>query len=228
MTSLHGRGPRNVAALIDHSLLTPEASEPQIERLCRAAALFGFAAVCVNPTWVALAVRLLGGSAVRVCSVAGFPLGATPADVKAYEIARAIADGAREIDMVINVGALKSGHMPTVERDLEALTGACRKRAVLCKVIIEAALLSDEEKKTVSLLAKEAGADFIKTSTGFAGNAVVSDVALLREIVGPQMGIKAAGGIRSLDTFDAMVAAGATRIGTSSGVVIVEEAARRR
>jgi deoxyribose-phosphate aldolase len=228
MTSPHERPPltaASAAALIDHSLLKTEASAGQIAQLCEEARLYGFAAVCVNPAWVALASRELGGSTVSVCSVLGFPLGATPSDVKAYEAERVIADGAREIDMVINVGALKSGDLRTVERDLEALVGTCRRRAVVCKVIIEAALLSDEEKRTVSILAKRAGADFIKTSTGFAGNALISDVVFLRTVVGADMGIKAAGGIRTLEALAAMVAAGATRIGTSAGVRIVGEAA---
>jgi deoxyribose-phosphate aldolase len=214
-----------VAALIDHTLLKPEVTALQIDGLCQEAIRHGFATVCVNPSWVWRASRLLGNSPVGVCSVVGFPLGATPADVKAYESERAIADGAREIDMVINIGALKSGDLLTVTRDLEALLGACRRRDVLCKVIIEATLLTLEEKRAAALLAREAGANFIKTSTGFAGQAMAADVAFLRETVGPQMGIKAAGGIRDLAALESMIAAGATRIGTSSGVNIVAEAA---
>jgi deoxyribose-phosphate aldolase len=231
MTSSHGarsRSAAEVAALIDHTLLKPDVTALQIESLCQEAVRYGFAAVCINPWWVALASGLLGNSAVRVCSVVGFPLGATPADVKAYESERAIADGAREIDMVINIGALKSGDLRTVVRDLDAIVGICRRRDVACKVIIEATLLTIEEKKAVALLASEAGANFLKTSTGFAGQAMASDVAFLRETVGPEMGIKAAGGIRELATLEAMTAAGATRIGTSSGVAIVEEVTGHR
>src|SRR3954470_49737 len=167
---LHAAGgaPAGVASMIDHTLLKPDASRADIEALCREAAQFKFATVCVNPTWVAIAARLLGGSGVGVCSVIGFPLGATTPDVKGYETQRAIFDGAREIDMVINIGALKSGDLRTVERDIEALTGPCRDAGVLSKVIIEAALLTDDEKVSASTIAKAAGADFVKTSTGFA------------------------------------------------------------
>jgi deoxyribose-phosphate aldolase len=160
-----------------------------------------------------------------VCSVVGFPLGATTADVKGYETRRAIFDGAREIDMVINVGALKSGDLRTMERDIEAVTGPCRDCAVLSKVIIEAALLTDEEKITACTLAKAAGADYVKTSTGFGpGGATASDVALMRRVVGAEMGVKAAGGVRDLEGLKAMVAAGATRVGASAGVKIVQQA----
>jgi deoxyribose-phosphate aldolase len=215
--------------LIDHTLLKPDAARADIERLCREAREFSFATVCVNPAWVATAASLLRGSAVGVCSVVGFPLGATTADVKNYETRRAIFDGATEIDMVINIGALKSGDLRTVERDIEAVVGPCRECRVLSKVIIEAALLSDEEKITACTLAKAAGADFVKTSTGFAsGGATAADVALMRRVVGADMGVKAAGGVRDLEGLKAMVAAGATRVGASAGVKIVQESTGRQ
>src|SRR5205823_4835516 len=189
------------------------------------AAQFTFATVCVNPTWVALCARLLAGTGVGVCSVVGFPLGATTADVKHYETRRAIFDGASEIDMVINVGALKSGDLRVVERDIEAVTVPCRECGALSKVIIEAALLTDDEKVTACTLAKAAGADYVKTSTGFGpGGATAADVALMRRVVGADMGIKAAGGVRDLDSLKAMIAAGATRVGASAGVKIVQQA----
>jgi len=213
-----------VAGLIDHTLLKPDASRADIERLCREAAQFRFATVCVNPTWVALAARLLAGSDVGVCSVVGFPLGATTPDVKHYETRRAIFDGAREVDMVINVGALKSGDLRLVERDIEVVALAAREAGVLTKVIIEAALLTDEEKVTACTLAKAAGSDYVKTSTGFGpGGATAADVALMRSVVGSVMGVKAAGGVRDLSALQAMVAAGATRVGASAGVRIVQE-----
>jgi deoxyribose-phosphate aldolase len=213
-----------VAAMIDHTLLKPDATRQEIEMLCREAAQYEFASVCVNPTWVALCARLLQGSRVSVCSVVGFPLGATTADTKHYETRRAIFDGAREVDMVINVGALKSGDLRLVERDIDAVTAPCRDAAVVSKVIIEAALLADEEKVTACTLAKAAGADFVKTSTGFGpGGATAHDVALMRRVVGEEMGVKAAGGVRDLDALKAMVAAGATRIGASAGVRIVQQ-----
>src|SRR5262245_30823793 len=176
-----GGAPAGVAALIDHTLLKPDAKRSDIEDLCREARQFKFATVCINPTWVALAKSLLGGSGVDVCSVVGFPLGATTADVKGYETQRAIFDGAREIDMVINVGALKSGDLRVVERDIEAVVAPCRACGALSKVIIEAALLTDDEKVTACTLAKAAGADYVKTSTGFGpGGATAADVALMR------------------------------------------------
>jgi deoxyribose-phosphate aldolase len=226
---LHARGgaPSAVAALIDHTLLRPEATRADIEQLCREAAEFQFATVCVNPAWVAACAAWLRATPVAVCSVVGFPLGATTADVKQYESRRAIFDGAREIDMVINVGALRSGDLRCVERDIEAVTSACRERGALSKVIIEAALLTDEEKVTACTLAKAAGADFVKTSTGFGpGGATVADVALMRRTVGLEMGIKAAGGVRDLAALQAMVAAGATRVGASASVKIVKEAVK--
>jgi deoxyribose-phosphate aldolase len=195
-----------------------------MEMLCQEAAEFHFATVCVNPAWVALCAGLLRGTGVRVCSVVGFPLGATTADVKHYETRRAIFDGASEIDMVINIGALKSGDLAVVERDIEAVVGPCHEAQVVSKVIIEAALLTDDEKIAASTLAKAAGADFVKTSTGFAsGGATAADVALMRRVVGADMGIKAAGGVRDYEGLKAMVAAGATRVGASAGVKIVQE-----
>lgn len=214
----------SVAAMIDHTLLKPDATRRDIETLCREAAEFRFATVCVNPTWVAVCAALLRGSGVGVCSVVGFPLGATTADVKHYETRRAIFDGASEIDMVINIGALKSGDLPIVERDIQAVVGPCRDANVVSKVIIEAALLTDDEKIAASTLSKAAGADFVKTSTGFAsGGATPADVALMRRVVGAEMGIKAAGGVRDYAGLKAMVAAGATRVGASAGVRIVQE-----
>jgi deoxyribose-phosphate aldolase len=220
-----GGAPSGVAGMIDHTLLKPDATRQDIETLCREAAQFKFATVCVNPAWVALAARLLSGSPVGVCSVVGFPLGATTADVKAYEARRAIFDGAREIDMVINVGALKSGELRVVERDIEAVAATCRECGALSKVIIEAALLTDDEKVTACTLSKAAGADYVKTSTGFGpGGATAADVALMRRVVGADMGVKAAGGVRDLEGLQAMVAAGATRVGASAGVKIVQQA----
>jgi deoxyribose-phosphate aldolase len=220
-----GGAPSGVASMIDHTLLKPDATRQNIEELCREASQFKFATVCVNPAWVALAARLLRGSGVGVCSVVGFPLGATTADVKGYETRRAIFDGASEIDMVINVGALKSGDLRVVERDIEAVTASCRECGALSKVIIEAALLTDDEKITACTLAKAAGADYVKTSTGFGpGGATAADVALMRRVVGAEMGVKAAGGVRDLEGVKAMVAAGATRVGASAGVKIVQQA----
>jgi deoxyribose-phosphate aldolase len=220
-----GGAPPPIASMIDHTLLKPEATRQQIEALCREAAQFKFATVCVNPTWVATCARLLAGSGVAVCSVVGFPLGATTADVKGYETRRAIFDGAREVDMVMNVGALKSADLATVERDIEAVTAPCRDGGATSKVIIEASLLTDDEKVTACTLAKAAGADYVKTSTGFGpGGATAADVALMRRVVGAEMGVKAAGGIRDLQGLKAMVAAGATRVGASAGVKILQEA----
>jgi deoxyribose-phosphate aldolase len=223
---LHASGgaPGGVSGMIDHTLLKADATRAEIEKLCREAAEFQFATVCVNPVWVSFAASRLRGTGVGVCSVVGFPLGATTADVKNFETRRAIYDGASEIDMVINVGALKSGDLRTVERDIEAVVEPCRQCGVTSKVIIEAALLTDEEKITASTLTKAAGADFVKTSTGFGpGGATVADVALMRRVVGVEMGVKAAGGVRDLEGLKAMVAAGATRVGASAGVKIVQE-----
>jgi deoxyribose-phosphate aldolase len=214
----------SLAAIIDHTLLAPQASRHEIERLCHEASEYGFATVCVNPTWVSMCAERLRGSRVRVCSVVGFPLGATTADVKQFETRRALADGAREIDMVMNIGALKSGDVSLVARDIDAVASICHAGGAITKVIIEAALLTDEEKIAACVLAQQAGADFVKTSTGFGpGGATVHDVALMRRAVGSQKGVKAAGGIRDVDSARALVAAGATRIGTSAGVHIVQQ-----
>ena len=213
------------ASLIDHTLLKPEASEADIKKLCDEAAQFGFASVCVNPSWVKTAAEFLRGSSVPVCTVIGFPLGATLSDVKAYEARRAIFNGAREVDMVINIGALKSGDDCLVEDDIRAVAEAAHENGVLCKVIIETALLTDEEKVRASLAAKNAGADFVKTSTGFSkGGATVEDVALMRRTVGRVLGVKASGGVKGIDDARKMFEAGATRIGPSVGVKIAQEA----
>lgn len=217
------------ASLIDHTLLKPEASESDIRKLCNEAAEFGFASVCVNPTWVKTAAEFLRGSGVPVCTVIGFPLGATLPDVKAFEARRAIFNGAREVDMVINVGALKSGDDCAVENDIHAVVEAAHENQVLCKVIIETALLTDEEKVRACLAAKNAGADFVKTSTGFSkGGATVHDIALMRHTVGSALGVKASGGVKGIEDARAMFEAGATRIGASVGVKIAQEAEGRK
>ena len=216
---------RDWAGMIDHTLLKPEATDEDIRKLCQEAAQHRFASVCVNPAWVRAAACNLQGTGVPVCTVVGFPLGATLPDVKAYETRRAILEGAREIDMVVNIGALKSGDDCLVEFDIRQVAEAAHEYGVLLKVIIEAALLTDEEKVRACLAAKRAGADFVKTSTGFAkGGATVADVALMRQTVGPEMGVKAAGGVKGLDDARAMLEAGATRIGASVGVKIAQEA----
>jgi deoxyribose-phosphate aldolase len=217
-----GMNAAQVAKLIDHTLLRPEATRGQIESFCREASENGFAAACVNPAWVQTAAGLLSGSPVRVCSVVAFPFGVTTTEVKVYETRRAVAAGASEIDMVVNIGALKSGDFAAVRIDIEDVTAACHRGGALCKVIIETALLEDHEKVVVCEIARAAGADFVKTSTGFGGGgATTADVALIRRAIGPAMGIKAAGGIRNLEAVEALVAAGATRIGTSAGVKIL-------
>ncbi len=214
--------PLDLAKYIDHTLLKPEATAAQIDELCDEAREFRFASVCINPTWVKRAASRLRGSGVPVCTVIGFPLGATTPEIKAMETRRAIRDGAREVDMVINIGALKSGQLDLVRTDIAKVVDAARESGVLCKVIIEAGLLTDEEKVIASSLAKEAKADYVKTSTGFlAGGATVYDVALMRETVGPDMGVKASGGVRTAEEAEDMIAAGATRIGASAGVQIV-------
>lgn len=216
--------PHGVASLIDHTLLKPEATQNDIEKLCQEAREYGFATVCVNPTWVAYCERALRGASARVCTVVGFPLGATLPEVKALEARRVIEDGASEVDMVLNIGALKSNLFPLVHEDIEAVTSTCRRMGAISKVIIETALLTDEEKVKAAVLVRAGDADFIKTSTGFAsGGATVADVALLRRVVGPEMGVKAAGGVRDLASAKAMIDAGADRIGASVGVKIVRE-----
>jgi deoxyribose-phosphate aldolase len=213
------------ASLIDHTLLKPEASKADIKKLCDEAAQFGFASVCVNPTWVKPAAQFLAGTPVPVCTVIGFPLGATLPDVKAYEARRAIFNGAREVDMVINIGAVKSGDDCLLQEDIAAVVDAAHENSILCKVIIETALLTDEEKVRACLAAKNAGADFVKTSTGFAkGGATAHDVALMRRTVGSELGVKASGGVKGIDDARAMFEAGATRIGASVGVKIAQEA----
>jgi deoxyribose-phosphate aldolase len=216
--------PRDIARKIDHTLLKPEATREQIETLCREAREHGFATVCINPAWVSLCAALLRGSETRVCTVVGFPLGATVPEVKAYEAARVVEAGACEVDMVLNVGALKSGDYRLVQRDIAGVVEASRPGGALIKVIIEAALLTDDEKVKACVLAKAACADFVKTSTGFGpGGATAADVALMRRVVGPDMGVKAAGGVRDLQSARAMLEAGADRIGASVGVKIVQE-----
>ncbi|HMF55994.1 MAG TPA: deoxyribose-phosphate aldolase [Pyrinomonadaceae bacterium] len=217
---------RDWASLIDHTLLKPEATDEDIRTLCEEAARYHFASVCINPTWVRAAACNLRGSGVPVCTVIGFPLGATLPDVKSYEARRAILDGAREVDMVINIGALKSGDDCLVEQDIRAVVEAAHEYEVTCKVIIETALLTDEEKVRACLAAKRAGADFVKTSTGFSkGGATIADVALMRQAVGSELGVKASGGVKGLEDARKMVEAGATRIGASVGVKIAQEAA---
>ncbi len=215
----------SIAALIDHTLLKPEASRDEIRKLCLEAVRFGFASVVVNPWYVALAAELVRGSPVKVCTVAGFPLGSSLPQVKIYETEEAIKLGAQEIDMVMNVGALKSGQDEAVESDIRGVAEACHRAGAICKVILETALLTMEEKVRASLACKNAGADFVKTSTGFGpSGATAEDVALMRAVVGSEMGVKAAGGIRSLEDLKRMVGAGATRIGASASVRILEEA----
>jgi deoxyribose-phosphate aldolase len=217
---------RDWASLIDHTLLKPDATETEIKHLCEEAAQYHFASVCVNPTWVRTSACILQGSGVPVCTVIGFPLGATLPDVKSYEARRAIMEGAREVDMVINVGALKSGDDCLVEHDIRSVAEVAHEYAVTCKVIIETALLTDDEKVRACRAAKSAGADFVKTSTGFAkGGATVADIELMRRVVGPELGVKASGGVKNIDDARAMVKAGATRIGASVGVKIAQEAA---
>ena len=214
------------ASLIDHTLLKPEATDEDIKKLCEEAARYRFASVCVNPTWVRAASCNLRGTGVPVCTVIGFPLGATLADVKAYEARRAIFDGATEVDMVINVGALKSGDDCLVENDIRSVVEVAHEYEAICKVIIETALLTDDEKVRACLAAKKAGADFVKTSTGFSkGGATVADIALMRRTVGSELGVKASGGVKGLEDARKMVEAGATRIGASVGVKIAQEAA---
>lgn len=212
----------NIASYIDHTLLKPEATKEQIVKLCKEAAEYKFASVCVNPAWVAVSAKELADSPVKVCTVIGFPLGASTSETKAFETADAIGKGAGEIDMVINIGALKSGDEELVKNDIQAVVEAAKGKAIV-KVIIETCLLTDEEKVIASRLSKEAGADFVKTSTGFStGGATVADVKLMRETVGPDLGVKASGGVRSLEDLQAMIDAGATRIGASSGVQIMQ------
>lgn len=216
---------RPIARYIDHTLLKADAMPAQIEQLCAEAREYGFASVCVNSSYVPLCARLLAGSEALVCTVVGFPLGATTTESKVFEARQAITGGAREIDMVIEVGRLKAGDLEYVQADIAQVVAACHELDAICKVIIETALLSDEEKVIASLLAMQAKADFVKTSTGFStAGATLADIALMRRAVGPDVGVKAAGGVRNLADAEAMIAAGATRIGASAGVAIVKAA----
>jgi deoxyribose-phosphate aldolase len=217
---------RQVARYIDHTLLKPDATRDEILKICEEGARHAFASVCLNPTWVREAACALRGSGVKVCTVIGFPLGANTPDTKAYEARRAIFDGASELDMVINIGALKSQDYGLVRRDIAAVVEVAHEFDYISKVIIETALLSEDEKIRACLIAKEAGADFVKTSTGFSkGGATAADIALMRRVVGDQMGVKASGGVKDLKQAREMIQAGATRIGASVGVKIVQEAA---
>lgn len=221
-----GRFDAAIAALIDHTLLKPEATRSDIEKLCAEARRYRFASVCVNPCWVPLAVAEVAGSGVKVCTVAGFPLGAGSTEIKRSETEVAVRVGAQEIDMVINIGALRSGDDETAKLDIQAVVETAHRRGAIVKVILETALLDDRQKAIACALASMAGADFVKTSTGFGpAGATVEDVALLRRAVGSEMGVKAAGGIRTLEDLKRMVAAGATRIGTSASVKIIEATA---
>jgi len=216
---------KSLAHTIDHTLLKPDATQDQIAQLCFEARKFGFASVCVNPGHVKLCADLLKGSGVPVCATIGFPLGATPTDVKVFEAQQALRDGAGELDMVINVGAVKSRDYELVRGDIAAVARACHAGNAILKVIIEAAFLTDEEKVIACQLAKVAGADFVKTSTGFGpSGATPEDVALMRRVVGPSMGVKAAGGIRTYADAQKMIAAGASRIGASASVKIIQGA----
>lgn len=211
-----------LARMIDHTLLKPDATQKEIEKLCAEAKQYGFASVCVNPSNVKLCVKLLHNTDVKVCTVIGFPLGATSSVVKTFEASCAIKDGAREVDMVINIGMLKSGEYNYVENDILSVVSAAHKYGILTKVIIETGLLTNEEKVKACVLAKNAGADFVKTSTGFIKDgATVDDVLLMRKVVGPKLGIKASGGIRSHEEALALIASGADRIGASASVMIV-------
>lgn len=214
---------KTIASMIDHTLLKPEATPAQVEKLCAEAAEYHFASVCVNPVYIPLAARLLDGTGVKVCCVVGFPLGAIAPEQKAAEAASCAAMGAEELDMVIRVGAAKAGDWALVQRDIAGVVKAAAGRTV--KVIIETCLLTDEEKVKACEAAKAAGADFVKTSTGFStGGATTHDIALMRKTVGPEMGVKASGGIRDYATAMAMIEAGANRIGASAGIEIVAAA----
>jgi deoxyribose-phosphate aldolase len=212
----------HLARMIDHTLLRPDATQKEIEKLCTEAKQYRFASVCINPSNVKLCAELLRDTDVKVCTVIGFPLGATSSAAKAFETDRAIKDGAREVDMVINVGMLKSGEYNYVEEDILSVVSTAHSFGVLTKVIIETGLLTDEEKVKACMLAKHAGADFVKTSTGFVkGGATVGDIALMRKVVGPELGVKASGGVRSQEDALALIASGADRIGASASVKIV-------
>jgi deoxyribose-phosphate aldolase len=225
LTSQLGSIPKDpdIAGMIDHTLLKPDATADQIAQLCYEARKFNFASVCVNPTHVKLCAELLQGTQVKVCTVIGFPLGASSPDVKAFEAQTALKDGATEIDMVLNIGALKAGDLTLVARDIHEVVKVGHAAGAIVKVIIETSLLNDEEKVTACLLSKEAQADFVKTSTGFSGGgATIDDVNLMRRVVGPDMGVKASGGVSDFEDAQNMVMAGATRLGASAGVKIVQ------
>jgi deoxyribose-phosphate aldolase len=216
----------NIAALIDHTILKPEATRSDVIKICREAREYRFASVCVNPYWVPLVKAELSGSPVKVCTVVGFPLGATSTEAKVAETAAALRAGAQEIDMVINVGALRSGDTDAVKSDIQAVVRVAHEAGAIVKVILETALLDDTQKTVASKICKSAGADFVKTSTGFStAGATAHDIALMRAAVGPNIGVKASGGIRTLQDVQAMTAAGATRIGASASVKIVEATA---
>ncbi len=213
----------SIASYIDHTLLKPEASEAEVRQICAEAAEYKFKSVCVNPIWVKTVTKALKGSGVLTCSVVGFPLGATPSDVKAFEARGAVLDGADEVDMVINIAAARAGDKGALVDDITAVAEAVHAGGAILKVIIETALLNDEQKVLACEASVEAGADFVKTSTGFnGGGATVEDVALMRKTVGPDLGVKASGGVRSVADAQAMITAGATRIGASSGIAIVK------
>ncbi len=215
----------DIVQFIDHTLLKPDATTEQIRQLCADAQQYNFAAVCINPVHVKLAAQLLDGSEVDVCTVVGFPLGAELTRIKVYQTEQIIAEGATEVDMVLNIGALKEGNDDLVLQDIAAVAEAAHRHQAICKVIIETFLLSKEEKVRACRLAEQAGADFVKTSTGFnGGGATVDDIALMRRTVGPGMGVKAAGGVKTLADAKNMIAAGATRLGASAGVQIAQEA----
>ncbi|HEY7302588.1 MAG TPA: deoxyribose-phosphate aldolase [Bryobacteraceae bacterium] len=218
------KNPKAVALLIDHTVLKPDASQEDIARACAEAHHYGFASVCINPYWVRFAAAALEGSSVRVCTTVGFPLGASESATKLAEAELALQQGATELDMVQNIGALRSSHFEAVESEARQLAQLSHSRGAILKIILETCLLSEEEKATSCRLAVKAGADFVKTSTGFAtAGATIEDVRLMRRVVGRSAGVKAAGGIRTLETLRAMVKAGANRIGTSSGVQILRE-----
>lgn len=217
--------PAQIAALIDHTQLKPDASRLQIGQLCAEAKQYGFASVCVNGAYVPLAANVVQGSSVNVCATVGFPLGAMATAAKVAEARIAIEQGAREVDMVLHIGALKDEDNDAVQRDIAAVVAESHAHGVICKVILETVFLNDEHKVIACRLAKDAGADFVKTSTGFSGGgATVHDIRLMRSTVGPEMGVKASGGVRTLADAEAMIEAGATRIGASAGVSIMQEA----
>lgn len=214
---------KDLAGMIDHTFLKPYGTAADIEKLCAEADRYGFAMVAINPAEVTTCASLLRDSSVRVGAAIGFPLGQTTTECKAFETRDAIEKGATEIDTVINIRALQKGQLDIVKREIEDMVSICRPAGVICKVILETCYLTDEEKETVCRISKEAGVDFVKTSTGFGtAGATVHDIALMRRVVGPAIGVKASGGVRDLETALAMIEAGATRIGTSSGVAIVE------